>query len=252
MQVLLGMADSVSEDQSVRKQFYVEISGSTFAGFLTVLQNPNFAKNSGQPSVIGQVSSFLERIRGLVRASISDESFIFESVKPFLTLLPDLMTLYKDHPVTVVTILKLYRDFAEFQVENLDEPEMEAFFTSVISLFQKFSQFFVSKFKTMQQNSRFQELTERELYADLICMLKFLLISVTFMTSHPGGEKVIFFGISCILPLISQEMLQYPKLARHYYGLLHNVFTEFPFQTASLEPNFFKMLTESLKLGLGK
>ena len=62
--------------------------------------------------------------------------------------------------------------------------------------------------------------------------------------------QVVLLGLSIILPLISLELLKFPKLCHLYFTLLSYIMEVYTDQVAELAPPHFSTLMHSLEFGL--
>lgn len=63
-------------------------------------------------------------------------------------------------------------------------------------------------------------------------------------------SRVVLVGLNIVLPLISAELLKFPKLAQLYYSLLSYMLEVYPKAVAELPPQHFASLMASLEWGL--
>jgi len=88
---------------------------------------------------------------------------------------------------------------------------------------------------------------EREQYQDLVSMLKILHNISEQPYSNPKTINVIFYGLSIIMPLISTEILQYPKVSKFYFTLVSSMFTRHTASICGLPLDLFTTLVTSLE-----
>lgn len=62
--------------------------------------------------------------------------------------------------------------------------------------------------------------------------------------------RVVLVGLNIVLPLISAELLKFPKLAQLYYSLLSYMLEVYPRAVAELEPGHFGSLMATLEWGV--
>lgn len=65
-----------------------------------------------------------------------------------------------------------------------------------------------------------------------------------------GMSEVVFRGLASMLPLLTPELLLFPKLCRRYFALLGHMLEVYPSRVASLSPPDFRSLVDSLRFGL--
>lgn len=65
-----------------------------------------------------------------------------------------------------------------------------------------------------------------------------------------GMSEVVFRGLASVLPLLTQELLLFPKLCRKYFSLLGHMLEVYPSRVAALATADFASLVDSLRFGL--
>ena len=63
-------------------------------------------------------------------------------------------------------------------------------------------------------------------------------------------RQVVFIGIHLVIPLISPELLKFPKLCRQYFSLLAVMFDVYPDKVAALAAEPFQQVMNTLHFGL--
>ena len=74
----------------------------------------------------------------------------------------------------------------------------------------------------------------------------------------PGGgdaqkvdvAQVVFLGLNVVIPLITDELLTFPKLCHQYFSLLAHMLEAYPGKVAALPPDLFNTLMGTLDFGL--
>jgi hypothetical protein len=66
----------------------------------------------------------------------------------------------------------------------------------------------------------------------------------------PDVAQVVFLGLNIVIPLISLELLKYPKLCRQYFSLLAHMLEVYPEKVAVLPQAQFGSIITSLDFGL--
>lgn len=61
--------------------------------------------------------------------------------------------------------------------------------------------------------------------------------------------EVLFYGINHLLPLVS-DLLEYPKIAHHFFDLVGYIVEAYPEKLNSLPPDFYESLVGSLLWGM--
>jgi hypothetical protein len=70
------------------------------------------------------------------------------------------------------------------------------------------------------------------------------------LASQIDIAHVVFTGLNTVIPLITDELLQFPKLCRQYFELLAYMLEAYPKKVAQLPANLFGTLMFTLEFGL--
>ena len=70
--------------------------------------------------------------------------------------------------------------------------------------------------------------------------------------SFKSSFKVAISGLNSILPLIGNQLLEYPPLAESYYNLLNSLCEIYTDKVLILDSNLLSPLLHSLQLGLSQ
>ena len=62
--------------------------------------------------------------------------------------------------------------------------------------------------------------------------------------------QVVFIGLNTVIPLITDELLTFPKLCHQYFTLLAHMLEAYPAKVAALPPDMFTSLMGTLEFGL--
>lgn len=106
---------------------------------------------------------------------------------------------------------------------------------------------------------------EEESYADLLALLQLLshLVSKDFIdfSDHTAEQAevdhassvvsdVVFSGLSRVIPLMTEQLLQYPSLSKQYFTLISYMVEVYAEKLSALPANLFAMLLQSLLFGM--
>lgn len=106
---------------------------------------------------------------------------------------------------------------------------------------------------------------EEETYSDLFALLQLLshLVSKDFIdfSDHTAEQsdvdkatgvvaEVVFAGLSQVIPMMTEQLLQYPSLSKQYFTLVSYMVEVYAEKLALLDANLFSMLLASLMFGI--
>ncbi|XP_074292806.1 uncharacterized protein LOC141619685 isoform X2 [Silene latifolia] len=217
-------------------------------------------KVSQQPETILVVSCVLDRLRGAVSASEPrTHKAIYEMgcsvLKPILSLLES----YKDEPAVVYQLLKFVAEWVDGQIIYLEAHETVALIEFCMSFLRVYSFHNIGKV-TLSRSSALVNEAKTEKYKDLRALVLLLtnLCSkdlIDFSTDSLESQgisigQVVYFGLHIITPLISFDLLKFPKLCREYIALISHMLEVYPELVAQLNSEAFVHILGILDFGL--
>lgn len=218
-------------------------------------------KNVSQlPETIMMVTCLLERLRGAASASEPrTQKAIYEMgfsvMNPVLTLLE----VYKHEPAVVYLLLKFVVQWVEGQIIYLEAQETAALINFSMRLLQLYSSHNIGKISLSQSSALVNE-EKTEKYKDLRALIQLLasLCSkdlIDFASDPIESEgisiaQVVYVGLHIITPLISFDLLKFPKLCRDYFSLISHMLEVYPEMVAQLNSEAFVHVLGSLDFGL--
>ncbi|XP_043688810.1 exportin-4 isoform X3 [Telopea speciosissima] len=250
-----GMRNSEAANQYVR-----DLMGQMTAYLVDISSDSNIKSVAQQPDAILSVSCLLERLRGAARASQPrTQKAIFEMgisvMNPVLTLLE----IYKHESAVVYLLLKFVVDWVDGQVVFLEAKDTTVVVTFCMQLLQLYSSHNIGKISLSLSSSLLSE-AKTEKYKDLRALLQLLtnLCSkdiVDFSSDSNEAERtdiaqVIYLGLHIVTPLISLELLKYPKLCHDYFALVSHMLEVYPEKIVQLNNEAFAHIVGTLDFGI--
>uniref|UniRef100_A0A0E0EYW7 Exportin-4 n=1 Tax=Oryza meridionalis TaxID=40149 RepID=A0A0E0EYW7_9ORYZ len=211
----LACAASCIKDPEASVQYLRDLMGPV-AGCLVENANRSDLKSVAQQAdVVYMVCCLLERLRGAARATQPrTQKVLFEMGH---TVMNSLLTLLES--AVIYMILKFVVDFVDGQAVFLDAKE-----TSVLVM--------------LSLSSSLRSESQAEKYKDLRALLRLLtnicskdLVGFLSDSSIEGSQdiaEVIYVGVDIVTPLISLDLLKYPKLSRDYFALISHLLEVYP------------------------
>ncbi|KAL0028613.1 hypothetical protein WJX79_005646 [Trebouxia sp. C0005] len=183
---------------------------------------------------------------------------------------PDVMQhkVYRQHEPIVCLLLKLAGDVVEAHVSYLPAGDAHIMCHWVLHLLQTYSSYNKGR-RSVQTAASLRQDTVGESYRDLRALLKLL----THLTqrdlidfgsteeesaaaaANGAGQPVdvaqlVFLGLDILIPLISFELLGYPKLCLLYFQLLAYMMEVYPEKVAALPSQQLHTLLHTLEFGI--
>jgi len=256
MQAFVTVSDNIGRlitdpavGETKRKEYLHRLLTPLATNFQSLLQKPDFVKISQTSEVMNNVLRMLEAFRGVSRSIISDDRVIFDFCSPFFNSMVYLIEVYRNCPEVIVSILKFFKDYVEIQTENLDEDQAPALYNAILAVFKKYNELNVGKVRVSKSKALGEE-QEKEQYKDISLLLKLLSSLSSQASIHENVQDVVFFGVAMVLPLITKQLLTFPKLCLGYYTLLNVMFVDCPQKMSTLPHDLFKALLSSLEYGI--
>ncbi|KAK9292418.1 hypothetical protein L1049_020388 [Liquidambar formosana] len=238
---------------------YVRNLMGQMTAYLVEICSKNDLKNvSQQPDVILSVSCLLERLRGAASASEPrTQKAIYEMGFAVLNSLLILLEVYKHEFSVVYLLLKFVADWVDGQIVYLEAPETAVVVNFCMHLLQLYSSHNIGKISLSSSSSLLSE-ANTEKYKDLRALLQLLrnLCSKDLVDFSLGEaadtnmSQVIYFGLHIVTPLISSDLLKYPKLCHDYFSLLSHMLEIYPEMVAQLNSEAFAHILRTLDFGI--
>lgn len=250
-----GMGNSGASNQYVRNLM------GHMTKYLVELSNKRDLKNvAQQPDIILQVSILLERLRGAASASEPrTQRALYEMGLSVMNPILVLLEVYKHESAVVYLLLKFVVDLVDGQISYLESQETAVVVDFCMRLLQLYSSHNIGKISLSLSSSLLSE-AETEQYKDLRALLQLLsslcskdlvdFSSDSIETQGTNISEVVYFGLHIVTPLISLDLLKYPKLCHDYFSLLSHLLEVYPETVAQLNKEAFGRVLGTLDFGL--
>lgn len=255
------LALSASGLNSEASNQYVKDLMSPTITSLRELSNNNDLKNiAQQPDVLHFVSCLLERLRGAASATEPRiQKAIYEMGMSVMHPVQIFLEVYKDESAVVYLLLKFVVDWVDGQIIYLEAQETASVVNFCMGLLQLYSSHNIGKISVGLSNNLLSE-AETEKYRDLRALLQLLsslcskdlvdFSSESIETQGTNISQVVYFGLHIVTPLITLDLLKYPKLCHDYFSLLSHMLEVYPEMVAQLNGNALGHVLGTLDFGL--
>ncbi|GLJ30839.1 hypothetical protein SUGI_0612650 [Cryptomeria japonica] len=251
-----GMSNSDETNQYVR-----DLLGPSTRYLIDMSTKNDLNVFAQKPDIIFLVTCLLERLRGAAIATEPrNQKANFEMGVSVMNPLLTFLEVYKNQSLVVYKLLKFMVDWVDGQVAFLEAKETTILFNFCLQLLQIYSVHNIGKVSLSASKNLLSE-TEAEKYKDLRALLQLLscLCSkdwVDFSSDSLGDSgnldvaQAVYLGLHIITPLISLDLLKYPKLCHQYFALLVHMLEVYPEKVAKLAPDAFAQIVGTLDFGL--
>ncbi|XP_031395904.1 exportin-4 isoform X3 [Punica granatum] len=258
-QTLVLSASGLGNSEAANQ--YVKDLMGHMTKYLVELSSRNDIRSiSQQPDIILSITCSLERLRGAARASEPRmQKSIYEMGLSVLNAILVLLEVYKHESSVVYVLLKFVVAWVDAQITYLEAKETAAVVDFCMRLLQLYSSHNIGKISLSLSNSLLSD-AKTEKYKDLRALLQLLsalcLKDLVDLSSDPvesegtNISQVVFFGLHIVTPLISLELLKYPKLCHDYFSLLSHMLEVYPEMVGQLNNDAFSHVVETLSFGL--
>lgn len=250
-----GFRDSEPANQYVRN-----LMGHMTTYLVEISSRNDLKRVAEQPDIILSVSCLLERLRGAASATEPRmQKSIYEMGFSILNSTLILLAVYKHESAVIYLLLKFVVEWVDGQITYLEAQETTVVIDYCMRLLQLYSSHNIGKISLSLSSSLLND-AKTEKYKDLRALLQLLsslcskdLVDFSSDSLEAHGtsiSQVVFYGLHIVTPLISLELLKYPKLCRDYFSLLSHMLEVYPEMVGQLNKEAFSHILETLEFGL--
>ncbi|WOL04284.1 exportin-4 isoform X1 [Canna indica] len=255
----LVSAASSYKDLEISNQYVRDLMGPMTAHLVDISNRNDLKAVAQHADAMYMVSCLLERLRGASRATQPrTQKSIFEMGYAVMSALLTLLELYKNQSTVVYLILKFAVDFVEGELAFLNAKETSILVNFCLRLLQIYSSNNIGKI-SLSLSTSLQSEAQAEKYKDLRALLQLLtnicskdLVDFSSDSNEVGSTdiaEVIYVGLHIVTPLISLELLKYPKLSCDYFALVSHLLEVYPEKVAQLNKESFAHIIRTLDFG---
>ncbi|VFQ63871.1 unnamed protein product [Cuscuta campestris] len=156
-------------------------------------------------------------------------------------------------------LLRFVVDWVDGQISYLEARETAVAVSFCMSLIQLYSSQNIGKISLSRSKSMCSE-EDTERYKDIRALLQLLsslcskdlidFSSEAIETQGTNISQVVYTGLHIVTPLISMDLLKYPKLCHDYFSLLSHMLGVYPEMAAQLNNEAFAHIVGTLDFGL--
>ncbi|XP_048323988.1 uncharacterized protein LOC107412327 isoform X2 [Ziziphus jujuba] len=258
-QTLVRSASGIRNSESAN-QYVRDLMGHMARYLVELSSKSDFKVVAQRPDIILSVSCLLERLRGASSASEPrTQKAIYELGFSVMNPVLVLLEVYKHESAVIYLLLKFVVAWVDGQISYLEAQETAVVVNFCMSLLQLYSSHNIGKISLSLSSSLLSE-AKTEKYKDLRALLQLLsnlcskdlvdFSSESIDTQGTNISQVVYFGLHIVTPLISLDLLKYPKLCYDYFSLLSHMLEVYPETVAQLDSESFCRVVASLDFGL--
>ncbi|KAJ1413845.1 CRM1 C-terminal domain [Sesbania bispinosa] len=258
-QTLVRSASGIKNSEA-SSQYVRNLMGHIATYIVEMSSKSDFKSIAQQPDILLSVSCMLERLRGAASASEPrTQKAIYELGFSVMNPILVLLEVYKHESAVVYLLLKFVVDWVDGQITYLEARETAAVVDFCMRLLQLYSSHNIGKISLSLSSSLLSE-AKTDKYRDLRALLQLLsslcskdMIDFSSDSIEAQGtniSQVVYFGLHIVTPLISMDLLKYPKLCHDYFSLLSHLLEVYPETFAQLNNEAFTHILGTLDFGL--
>ncbi|KAK3239066.1 hypothetical protein CYMTET_50978, partial [Cymbomonas tetramitiformis] len=197
-----------------------------------------------RPETEQMLMRVLEALRGILKATHPRfQPVVFRFVHEMMPGLLEVQKLVRRNPMVTLLLLKAVRAFTEMHatlLECITPDQMHTLARFCLGLVTQYSQDLAGSHQVAGA------IESQERYKQLLTLLKLLTdltdrdlqslapAPVTGSADSADVAQVVLLGLHLVIPLISPELLKFPKLCRQYFTLLSVLLDSYPERVAAL------------------
>lgn len=222
---------------------------------MSALPTSSKLHSSQHPTVVLNAELCLELFRGMARATDSrNQKAVANLCAGLLAFAPQIADAFLEHQSVVLGVLEFLRDFAEAQISMLEKQQANQLYEASGKVLKIYAEHHIG---LVDVNAAVEE----EAFIDIMCVLQLLTHLVTkdlidYSEDCSNSDQlihvsdVIFYGLGKILPLMTENLLQFPSLCTHYFSLVSFMIETYADKLQTLEASLFFQLTGSILYGM--
>lgn len=248
-------------DSEHRANYWNEVPKPLCDRFQTVVNRETVRRIYHEESVKMEIMDSIESFIGVCQgAHCTTSEALLNFLYPIMSECAFLVDLYHNYQEVVELILEFFCSCTRHMLCFLSEANSSKLNAAALE---------TVKVYTSRNKGRFsiEAAAEENAYQDIILLLELLtgLLSKDYVVDlvpsvlqHPvqstghgfDAADIVLFGLNTLMPLLSIELLKFPKLCLQYFKLITFVSELYPDKVCALPENMLVHLMESVALGL--
>ncbi|XP_064627537.1 exportin-4-like isoform X2 [Lineus longissimus] len=253
--LVMATSKSMTSDEKLREFYKEQVLDGMYRRFQAILKREDLSRVYQEIKVKAEVQDILHCCCGIAEAtSVKNFQQIFDFLHPVLVEAVNVYGLYHNHEDMVQLILEMFVDVANTQLCYLDHSGCQKLYDTSFTLIQSYAKHNVGK-RFIKEDEEEEQLVDLVLVLDLLINIiskDFLNINILEDSASDDNDSsmTVFYGLNLVMPLISEQMLQFPNLCSQYYKLVSYIAEIYPEKICELPEGLYNFLMSSVQKGL--
>ncbi|BDA40620.1 probable Exportin-4 [Coccomyxa sp. Obi] len=248
-------------DQASACQYITHLMHTITEEVSSIAARPDLAAIAERPDLMARVGYLLEALRGSARGTCPKaQPALFSVASAIMTPLVSLQKVYHNQPSVSCQLLKLAADVVEAQISFVQVSDAKVLCEWVLHLLQQYSAYNLGQV-SIAAAARLRAEAAADSYREVRALIRLLTLLnnrdlVDFGGAQNSSEaqvniaQVLFLGLEIVIPLVTGELLQFPKLVRSFFSLVSYMMEIYPEHVASLPESQMRVVLSTLEFGI--
>ncbi|EIE26728.1 hypothetical protein COCSUDRAFT_46205 [Coccomyxa subellipsoidea C-169] len=248
-------------DQAAAWQYTTHLMHTLTEEVSSIAGRPDLAGIAERPDMMARVGYLLEALRGSVRGTCPKaQPALFSVASAIMNPVVSLQRIYHNQPAISCQLLKLAADVVDAHISFVQVKDAKLLCEWVLHLLQQYSTYNLGQV-SLAAAARLRAEAAADSYREVRALIK-LLMNLTIRdvvdfggdSDQPGGQvniaQVVFLGLGLVIPLVTGELLQFPKLVRSFFNLMSYMLEIYPDHVAGLPEAQMRVVLSTLEFGV--
>ncbi|KAF4517548.1 hypothetical protein B566_EDAN005112 [Ephemera danica] len=247
------LAATGHEHPDAKREFIKQVVQPFVDRFNAIISREDFKQACHEEQLRLEISDLLELFIGVSRgASASTAQPLFDTLRPVITQLAPLLSVYSNYSHLVELCLEFLSELTKRMLWFLDEASGHTMYQTCLSVMQTYT------YDHSGRRSVSQSAAEEDVFRDLLLVMEVLtsLLSKDLVDYNNSAEgtvsavDVCLLGIRTIMPLMTADLLKFPALCQQYYKMVCFAAEIYPERVSRLPDDQLAFLVSSVQMGL--
>lgn len=251
------LAGSCLTRDSERDDFYKQILKPVEQRLKEILCQENLNRIYHQDHIKVELIDIVEKLIGISQGSKKPTiPLVFDFLSPILSELPVILGMYHNYQVIVQLILELFGQCAKNMLCHLDNFASKRLYESTYAMVQTYAKYNQNRFSAdaSDEEDSLEDISLLlSLLSHVLCKDWLDLGSLSTSEENPlKASDVAMYGLQYLMPLITIELLRYPKLSLQFYQFLVLMSDMYPEKVVAMNDDMLTKVMTLIELGITK